>query len=305
MNCSRIKDPILHVLSNPRVLGPAVFVSVGTAKTFKDYHRVPEDKKRKVLVKDSAVLLSSLAAFAAVSPFTKKFCNTKIINFFVKKMNKLVLRSKNAEKVKNNNILIHTKNIAEKTEKIAKDAIAGTINTFASIIGAVYSNELLHKYVFPKPYFQKKTNADSENIKEKTTSIESEHKSVFKNFINVNNQVTKDTAGLVLSTLTFVPDMRMLEKPMMALSGFSVVDTKGYHNKLKKVTYELLANTLIPTIFVSAMSIFVQNKKPAVKYPALFLALMTGAFVGNATAERVKDKLYKTIDAIDLKHIVV
>ena len=80
MNYSRMKDPILHVLSNPRVLGSAVFVGVGTAKTFKDYHRVPEDKKRKVLVKDSAVLLSSLAAFAVVSPFTKKFCNTKIIN---------------------------------------------------------------------------------------------------------------------------------------------------------------------------------------------------------------------------------
>ena len=86
---------------------------------------------------------------------------------------------------------------------------------------------------------------------------------------------------------------------MIALTGFSVADTKGYHNKLKKTTYELLANVLIPTIFVSATGLFVHDKKSLVKYPALFLALVGGSYAGEFVASSFKDKIYKTIDGMN------
>lgn len=308
MKTDFVRTHIGNVISKPRVLGPAVFLAVGAAKTYQDYHTASPDKKSKILLKDSAILLGSLAAFTLVSPATRLFCNTKFVELFLKGANKLVSKFRKPINPTDNAALKKAQRFAENTEHVLKEAIAGTINTFAGVLGAVYSNEFMHKYVFSKPPFLIEESAETSNADKSKNDSRSgffQNSKVFNNFNYVNNDFAKTTANRMFSTLSDLPDMKLLEKPMIALTGFSVANTKGYHNKLKKTTYELLANTLIPTIFVSAMSLIVQNKKSVIKYPALFAALTTGAMVGTVVADKNKTRIYDTIDNIDMKYIVV
>lgn len=301
MKTNLIRNTFQNIITKPRFLGPAVFLGVGGVKTCCDYHKAPHERKTRVLLKDTAILAGSAAAFAVVSPLTRAFCNTRFVDLSLKAANKLISKFRKPLTSSNRTTLGQTEKFMQNTEHVLKEAVAGTINTFAGILGAVYSNEFMHKYVFSKPPFYvepKQETLTSQNIKIPSSNV-------FKSFNYVNNEFTKATANKMFSTLSDLPEMKLLEKPMIALTGFSVANTKGYHNKLKKTTYELLANTLIPTIFVSAMSLAVQNKKPMIKYPALFTALTIGAVTGTVAADKMKERINNTIDSIDMKYIVV
>lgn len=321
MKANLIK-PITNTVSNPRVLGPAVFIAVGSLKTVKDYKEANKEEKNKILLKDSAILTGSILAFASVNKFTQYLCNRIIVNSFIKFIASFFVKPEKFQSVKNNKLISATKKIAENTEYVLKEAIAGTINTFAGVLGAVYSNAIMQKYVFPKMQLRKDNNLlsekDTKNLKtdintekmsfsDKKTGIEDSAKTsnVFEKFFNQNNSLAFDTFRKVAYSLPDLGNIKVLEKPMVALMGYSVAETKGYHNKFKKTSYDLLANTLIPTIMVSAVSIAVKDKKPLLKYSALFVALCLGLITGKLVADGVKDKLDKTIDSIDMKYIAM
>ena len=320
---SNLIKPIANIISNPRVLGPTVFVAVGTLKTVKDYKEAKVEEKKMILLKDSAILTGSIFSFAVVSKFTKYLCNQKIVNSLLKFISSFFLKSKKLQTVKNNKIVSTTKKIVENTEYVLKEAIAGTINTFAGVLGAVYANAIVQKYVFPKMDVKQNNNilvsdkdsanaedtvsSESNIVLDKKQNIENFVKTsnVFEKFFNQDNSIAIDTFRKVAYSLPDLGNIKVLEKPMVALMGYSVAETKGYHNKFKKTSYELLANTLIPTILVSAVSLFVKDKKPLIKYSSLFSALCVGLILGQVSADKVKDKLDKTIDSIDMKYIAM
>ena len=305
-------NPVLKILTKPRVMGPAVFVAVGIAKTCQDYQKEKPETKSKILLKDSAILAGSIAGFAIVNPLTRAFCGTKFVELFVKGTKKIVSRFYKIPDKSSSKAIEKTEKVMKNLEHVIKESAAGTINTFAGIVGAIYANELMHKYVFSNPRFLEKFAPKPENTEQpvkQTTNVGGndflKNSSAFSSFNYVNMEFAKSTANRVFSTISDVPGMKLLEKPMVALTGFSVANTKGYHNKLKKTTYELLANTLVPTIFVTAMSLAVENKRPLVKYPALFFALTLGAAVGTKVADVYKNKINETIDTLNIDYIKV
>lgn len=305
-------NPVLTILSKPRVMGPAVFVAVGVAKACQDYKKEKPETKTKILLKDSAILTGSILGFALVNPMTRAFCGTKFVELFVNSSKNLVSRFYKLPDKGSIKAIEKTEKVMKNVEHVIKESAAGTINTFAGIVGAIYANELMHKYVFSNPRFLEKFASKPANIESsanQAANIERnlffKNSSAFSSFNYVNMEFAKNTASRVFSTISDVPGMRLLEKPMIALTGFSVANTKGYHNKLKKTTYELLANTLIPTIFVTAMSLAVENKRPLIKYPALFFALTLGAAVGTKVADVYKNKINETIDSMNIDYIKV
>ena len=297
MKLSGVHKHISNILSNPRVLGPAVFVAIGASKTVKDYKKAEPEYKTNVLLRDSSILAGSLAAFTVVNPLTRMFCNTEFIGSMVKWLQRIV--SKHNKNLADNNALKATKNIMQKTERVCKEAISGTINTFAGIAGAVVSNELMDKFVFSRPPFLVEQKDTKYTLPSEIPGFIQPVNQIFEKFNVPPYPYAQDAANRVFSSVVGLADIKALEKPMIALTGFSVADTKGYHNKLKKTTYELLANVLIPTIFVSATGLFVHYNKSLVKYPALFLALVGGSYAGEFVARSFKDKIYKTIDGMN------
>lgn len=305
-------NPVLTILSKPRVMGPAVFVAVGVAKACQDYKKEKPETKTTILLKDSAILTGSILGFALVNPMTRAFCGTKFVELFVNRTKKIVSMFYKVPDKASNKAIEKTEKVMKNVERVIKESAAGTINTFAGIVGAIYANELMHKYVFSNPRFVDKFSpkpANSELPVKHSGNIEEngffKSSSAFSSFNYVNKEFAKNTANRLFVTISDVSGMKVLEKPMIALTGFSVANTKGYHNKLKKTTYELLANTLIPTIFVTAMSLVVENKRPLIKYPTLFFALTLGAAVGSRVADFYKAKINSTIDSLNIDYIKV
>lgn len=297
--------PITDFITKPRLLGPAVFIAMGVYKTGKDYKKAKPERKNRTLAKDVAILAGSAAAFAVAAPLTKRFCHTQFVETCAKGLEKVKqsLRKKPFFQkpffhriAKISASLRQTQKITyesfKKTEHVLKESIAGTVNTFAGIVGAIYTNEVMHKYVLNKPPFTDGTQVSGGN-----GDPVKKHKEPHNH--------AQYTANRIFDTIVDLPAMRAFERSTAALAGFDVANTKGYHNKFKAAAYELLANTLIPTIFVSITSLGVSKTKWFVKYPALLAALSVGAIAGAKVADKYKDAIDEKIDGIDFKNIVV
>src|SRR5574344_2806219 len=135
----------------------------------------------------------------------------------------------------------------------------------------------MHKYVLNKPDFIKKEDKN----KQKEVDREKELARIWK-FLEINPKSKGyKTANSVFSNMSGIPSLSVFSSQTTALTGFSIANTKGYHNKLKKITFELLANTLILTIFISAVSLFVGKKSNKIKLPAFAGAVVAGTLTGK------------------------
>jgi len=261
------------LINHPSLLAPTVFISIGAGKMLLDYQKSEPQKKKQVLAKDAAILTGSVLGFALMNPLTSRLCSKYLLNI----QNKIV-----------NN-----------TEFVLKQSISAVLNTFAGVVGAVYSNALMEKYVLNKKYFcpppiNSEVNPDVQKAN-----------NTFKKFLSISPNVATKAANRFVSNISDIPSMRVFSAPMIALTGFSVANTEGYHNKLKRTTNEIIANSLIPTAFVSIVSLFVNNKKNLIKIPSLLSALALGSFVGSLVAEKSQKLIGQKIDSIDLKYLAL
>lgn len=335
-----LRHPVINTLTRPSFLSPAVFLGIGAVKTASDYKKASNDEKAQTLLRDVSILAGSVSAFALVSPITNAFCNTKFFNLFLNG-SKLLLSKIFKKTISTNKVMEQTKNFFDYTEYVIKQGIAGTLNTLAGIAGAVGADFVMEKYVLSKPPFLKKNeniivNEDIDQDKNKHSEIKTDdvnvampsvlnnnesealinedsltssnkgkgyfsNSNVFSKFDYSGKDVAKKAADRVVSTVSDLPEMKILSSPMIALTGFSVANTEGYNNKIKKTSYELLANTMIPTMFVTAASLLVENKKAVVKYPSLLASLLLGAFCGKKVADSIQDDMNKKIDYMCLK----
>ena len=262
---------INKLISNPSILAPTTFIGIGAGKMVFDYQKAKPYEKKRTLIKDAAILAGSVGGFALMNPLTSLFCKKAIFN----NQNKII----------------------KDTSYVFKQTLAATLNTFSGVLGAVLANEFIHKYVLNQPYFIPPPSALEETPEKEKT------KKVFANFITLTPNVATKAANRFVSNISDLPSMKVLSSPMIALTGFSVANTQGYHNKIKKTTNEILANTLIPTAVISATALFVNNKKSIIKYPALLSALGIGSLIGAYTANKSQQAIEKTIDKINLKYI--
>lgn len=277
-----------------------MFLAIGAAATIKDYHNAQENEKLKVLVKNSSMLAGSVLAFSLINPLTKAFVNTEMVKNTVKLTKKLVFKIAKKE-ITSHKVIKNTQKAIEQTEKVVKTSIAATVNTFAGVAGAVAGSELVSRFVLNKPFFDALNKRKIKDDTENDNSLQNnngffKNTAVFNNFDYTTPKILKEASDRVFATFTDMPDVRLLSAPMVALTGFSVAKTDGYDNKLKKTSYELLANTFVPTIFVTAASIFLEHKKPVLKYLGMFAALFVGAVAGKYAADKITPVINQKID---------
>ena len=329
MRITTITKPISNFLTKPKVLAPTVFLGIGAMKTILDYQKAPQEEKTQTLLKNTSILTGSALAFCVTNPIMKKFCNTSFFKLFSEGF-KTAIQKITKKQLKTHKVLQHTGNLLDKTEYVLKNTIAGTINTLAGILGAVFTDAFMEKFVFSKPPFTNPNKDNKEIIEPQITETDKHsddlepeenpsnknnditpkkdlsqngyftNSQVFNRFNSENILVAKKTANIVISTVSDLPEMKLLSSPMIALTGYSIAKTEGYNNKAKKACYELLANTLIPTLFIATTSLFVENKKGKIKYPSLLLSLLCGAFTGKKLADKFQEKMDKQIDKINM-----
>ena len=259
------------VLTSPRVLTPAVFLGVGAGKTYRDYKKEEYPTKKQILIKDFSVLSGASAGCALAAFVFNKFFNYELF-------------STNKKTLKN-------------IEYILKQSCSSVLTTLLGIGCALFLHEPIEKFLLRKL----KNKQQKEQIKKSSAPKFISQTNVFKDFIINTNGSTVKTAEKVFTNMSDLPSMKVFSAPRVALTSFSVVETSGYDNKVKKTTKEIIANTLIPTIFVSTTSIFVNNQKGIIKYPSLLLSLITGTIAGNFVANKTEKQIDNTIDTINTK----
>lgn len=308
MNLGRITK-FTNYITQPKIAGPAVFLGIGINKTYKDYKKAPDHQKRKTIGKDTAVLLGTTAGYMLATALSKRISKTELIrdlSFYFEKKGFLKSFKNNIKNETIKKAMHKTEQITfsslEKTEYIVKECIGGVLSALGATIGAVYTNALANKYLLNKAFFNPPAKQDNNPQPIKQASL-TNNNPIFQKFDYINPKMATQAAYAVVGSLGDLTPFKLLEKPLVALGGFSIANVDGYDNKLKKTSHDLLANALVPTFFVSIVSLFVKNKHPLIKYPVISTALFTGVCAGKKIADRYQKKIDEQIDKMDMKYI--
>lgn len=310
-----MKQIDLSTLTKPKYLAPIVFVAIGGRKAYKDYVAAEPDKKNKTLIKDTTVLLSSATGYAASIAVLKKIPNvpvvettTKLITLGIKSFtNKKFVKekitpiykkiikpqAKISTKSKFNPQLMH--NSLLHIEKAVKDCMSATFITISAIIAAFAGNELICRTIIKqsKEELEKKKEDMKKNAQQNTSA--KEHTASSKanyNYLNyINKEFSKDPANKVFASMSFLPVMRALDFPMTAVQGFEINKINEFSDRIKKTSYSLIANAIVPTFFISIATAVTKQWKDYVKYPFIAFSTLIGMAFGMGIGKYTENKI--------------
>ena len=300
MNITRLKN----IVCDSRTVVPAAFLLSGAAKMYSDYKIAKPEKKKSIFIKDATILTGSALASLSAYYLIKKTPGYDVINHVSKFLGKGIEKLKNTAFMKEKIIPKITflykpvtvtgnavKHSLSSIERAIKDCIGAACLTLAAFGGALAANELLTKIIFAKrkpQETQEKTAVTTDTLKQET---EKEEKRIARYMKFVDDKVAKDSANNVFSAIIKdIPTLKMLDKPLVALAGFDIIKEKTFEDKFKKTTHELIANTLIPTFIISAVTAITQNMHNVIRIPLIILSAVGGAFAGKHVGEQVNDK---------------
>ena len=173
------------------------------------------------------------------------------------------------------------------------------------------SNFLLKKYLFKHPVKEAekeekkaKKNASAEKVlseaerellkDKKIAEHEKNIKTKYLKFIDCDFAV--GSANNAFSAIIRdIPALKLLDRPLVAMAGFDIIDAKTFEEKFKRTTQELLANTLIPTFCLSFASSLTKSLKNTVKIPIMLGSAVFGAWVGGHYGKKLQKKLDENI----------
>jgi len=304
---------------NAKSTGIFLFGFTGAYKALTDYQRAPKEEKKKVLLRDSAILAGSAAGLAVYgsarnnfvnSAFKKsasKFIDNSFDNFKQTKMGKNL--SKSLGKYFKKPLEI----VAQNSYNIAKDCIDNVLMVASGILGAVSADYLIqighsHKKMVDKtiekhlgikpnkkenvkakkPVEQPKTPKQTKiDISKKHIDSMDKFKEKFKEKITINELkqfdkiVDEETQKNILSNITNMPEMRIFNTTMIGLQSFEVAEEKTFRDKLKHTTKSLVTNTLVPMFFLSLASNITKGMKSVYRIPLVFTTMVAGTMLAN------------------------
>lgn len=321
--------PITNKISSilkPKILAPALFAGLGGYKTYKDYKKAKPENKYYTFVKDAMVLTTSAAGYLAATTLIKHTPNLpivdKTVHFLGKGLKKIADIKFVKEKItphfkKHLKPLEQTPKFMHKSlnhiEQAIKDCIAATVITLGSIISALGGNVLVSKYIFKK-HTEEKHNKSVKDNKDKVTSkipqniegkknnnepvntIVKTDQSKSLNYLQfVNQEFAKDPANKVFASVSFLPVLRALEFPMTAVQGFDISHEKNMTDKIKKTSYSLIANTFVPTFFISIATAITRGMKNVVRFPVICVTTLLGIAAGAAAGKYTENKVLEDL----------
>ena len=313
-------NPIdLSSLTKPKFLAPVVFIGIGGRKAYKDYKTADSDKKNKTLIKDTTVLLSSAAGYAVSIAILKKIPNipiveniTKLITKGIKNLgNKKFIKekiapsyskiikpqSKETEKIRRKPQLMH--NSLVHIEKAVKECISATFITISAILAAFGGNELICRTLIKKgkDEIEKKKENMNKTAAEPVQQLPpaNESKSNYNYFQYINKEFSKDPANKVFASISFLPVMRALDFPMTAVQGFEINRINEFSDKIKRTSYSLIANAIVPTFFISIATAITRQWKDYARYPFIAFSTLAGMAAGMGIGKYAENKIEKNL----------
>ena len=100
-------------------------------------------------------------------------------------------------------------------------------------------------------------------------------------------------------------DIKMLQYPLTALDALEIYSAKNADERARMTAYELIANTMMPTIFVSVGNSLTKNFTKFQKIPVVASFLVLGLYAGHKLAvlfnNRVTPNIMESLNDISFE----
>lgn len=227
----------------------SALLALGTAKTAYDYHKADKKDKKDILIRNSVIVGSSIAGVAAAQKYSSKLIQQKHIDKVINSVANKVLKLPKPKFIKNffESLLDANKNhkidIGEDKAQcleIMQNCFKDCLLVLSAIGAGLIGGEVLNLTYF------------------KNRKPPLEHTDINTLEPNYNIKANPDE-GLEQVSKILEGDFKALkyiDQPMAVFDALQITEEKDPSTKIKMTAYELIANALLPTFFISlAMSL--------------------------------------------------
>lgn len=236
-----------------KAIPPILVLGLGGCQAYENYKTAPQGDKKNTLMRDIIILSGAAAGVAGCEVAAGKLFNKNFVNNIfgkIQSQNKIV-----------NGLKEGSKNIAD----ILKDCVEEGFVTIGAVLGGLISSFGAEKLF---PLKDKVQNKDENNSQSPNYSIKENPDNLVEGVAKAYNGSGVKVAGVV-------------DSPLAAMSAYNIAQQKGTENRLKSISYELIANAVIPTFIISSAVKATQNANGAVKAITYPIAALTGLFIGH------------------------
>lgn len=256
----------------------SVLIALGAAKTGYDWHKAEKKDKNNVLIRNTAVIGASIAGFTAAQKYAdkliekrpvKKFINSMITNITQIERPKFVKHVLNTLFDANHNKKIDPNEDVTECAKIIQNCAKDCWLVLSAITSGVIAGDILNLTFFRKSHA--------------ATPLQTDFINAPPNYnFKQNPDEGIDKISKVLEA-DFKP-LKGIDQPMAVLDALSISAEKNPDTKMKMTAYELIANALTPTFFISLSMSITKNLRLIQRIPIVGAAAGLGLILGHKLA---------------------
>lgn len=230
----------------------SVLFTLGAAKTAYDYYKADDKEKNDVFIRNSVIVGSSITGVATAQKYANKIISQQPIGKVAKSLSKWVLDIPKPKFLKHffdalfdenhNNKIDPGEDITQCTE-IIQNCFKDCFMVLSAILAGLAGGEILNLTY----YKNKKPTLSHTDI----NALEP----------NYNIKANPDD-GLEQVSKILEGDFKVLkaiDQPMAMFDALKITEEKDPSTKMKMTAYELIANALLPTFFISLAMSFTKN----------------------------------------------
>lgn len=272
----------------------AILLASGTYKTFSDYKKTPEENKNRTLARNLAVLgMATAAVFTADCFIAKKF-KAKTLQYYSLRITDKIIKSNLVKsfmrKFMPDKTLKPTRltALANVAINCARDIVIAVSALTAGIFGGFVVDKILAKC---KSTTKKEL---PEKYKKQYEKVSTSFNKVMTNpmidrFANDKSKNAIINAVKIFNVAGFFPNP--FDATGTVLSSYEMSKEKNLKKVVEKTSVGILANSLIPTMFLSFTNSITKDGKMIFKLPAL----ATSFYIGDIIGRKITQKLIKEV----------
>jgi len=288
---------------NQALITGTILTGAGIYKTWKDYNAAPQEQKKRVLIRNTAALgTAALAVFSVDRFMSRKFSSDVLQNFshrvssgilnnkFIKKFTSKLLPSKELQPIKLTALSDIISNCTTDVMLTASAALAGVT------AGFIADKALVNKKGKPK----QKPQIPAQETEKKPEPVQNKK---VRNTI-VDTLTSEKSKTLFLDTAQIFESAGFIQNPLgktsLVLSSINTAKEKNFQTIVEQTASGIVAEALIPTLFVSLVNSLTSNKSFWIKIPAIAGAFYSGNFVGEKVGahltHEIRDEFFEVED---------
>ncbi len=256
----------------------SVLFSLGALKTGYDLYTSKEKDKKNTFIRDSVIIGSSIIGVSAAQKYSDFLIKQRPIKALVNKTTELftkIRKPKFIEKITKpfldaNRDKTVTK-LEETTEftKIMQNCLKDCFSVTSAILSGLLGAEILNHTYFKKNPTPKLKETDINKTAPNYNVVE-----------NPDDGIEQLSKMLEADFKVF----KAFDKPLAVFDAIKIADEKNIDTKVKMTAYEIIANALLPTFFISLAMSLTKNLNMAKRICAVGASGLLGLLMGHKLA---------------------